>query len=57
MKASKFSKKDQQILTKSLSLLENDKLKDIVGVTGGIGGSFSRSTWERISDTSTTVLV
>jgi len=36
--------------------LENNRLKDIVGVTGGKGGSFSRSTWERISDTSTVLV-
>jgi hypothetical protein len=50
MKKTKFSKKDQEVLTKSLSLFQNNKLKDIVDLSGaaGPGNGFSRSTWERV---------
>lgn len=53
MKKTKFSKKDQEVLTKSLSLFQNSRLKDIVDLSGAkaIVPSFSRSTWERSVET------
>jgi|GEM_PF-6556521 len=52
MKKTKFSKKDQEVLTKSLSLFQNNRLKDIVDLSGAKSvPSFSRSTWERSVET------
>ncbi|MFH6944219.1 hypothetical protein [Flavobacterium sp. FlaQc-50] len=52
MKKTKFSKKDKEVLTKSLSLFKNNRLKDIVDLSGAVGPAvgFSRSTWERSSE-------
>ncbi|MFH6944218.1 hypothetical protein [Flavobacterium sp. FlaQc-50] len=58
MKKTKFSKKDQEVLTKSLSLFQNNRLKDIVDLSGAVapGVGFSRSTWERVREPQEPVL-
>jgi len=50
----KFSKQDREALSKSLASFENDKLKEVLNVSGAQAGisTWERSVWQKTSELS-----